>query len=281
MTTIANVEQHRAWNGIDACHWTDEEARYNRAVAVHYRRMLEAIPLAPSDVILDVGCGCGESTRDAARVAVAGSALGVDLSDAMIQRARTRAEEEGLTNARFEVADAQIHDFSVGAFDHVMSRYGSMFFDDPLTAFRNLARALKQDGQLTLLVWMELGENEWTREIFGALADGAPAQAPPPPGSPTPFGLGNAQWTRAMLREAGFADIEFAESRGPMWFGTDAVDAFRFFATSGLVVSRLQDADDATTQRVHRALRNALASHETAAGVVMGSASWIITARKA
>jgi SAM-dependent methyltransferase len=113
-----------------------------------------------TDRILDIGCRTGQTTRDAARAAVEGSALAVDLSSEMIALARRLAAAEGVANARFEQADVQIHPFAPAAFDVAIPRTGAMFFGDPVAAFRNIAGALRPSCRLALMAWQELARNE-------------------------------------------------------------------------------------------------------------------------
>ena len=152
---IVNLEQAEAWNGKDGAHWTEHEARYNASVQRHTPRLLIAAGIETTDHVLDIGCGCGESTRRAAQAADTGVALGVDLSAPMIQRARERSLAEGLTNVSFEQADAQIYPFEGGTFDVAISRFGAMFFASPVVAFQNIGRALRPRGRLSLLAWQE------------------------------------------------------------------------------------------------------------------------------
>ncbi|MDQ3702555.1 MAG: class I SAM-dependent methyltransferase, partial [Chloroflexota bacterium] len=167
-----NAEEAEAWDGEDGDQWTEHEERYNAFVRPYGRRLLDAARIGPGDRLLDIGCGCGESTRDAARMAVSGVALGVDLSARMIGRAQERARTEGLTNARFQQADAQVYPFQAQAFDFALSRFGAMFFGDQVAAFRNIGRALQPSGRLALLGWQELSKNEWLRALRDALAAG-------------------------------------------------------------------------------------------------------------
>lgn len=120
-TGAVNVEQASAWDGGEGDHWTEHEERYDAAVRRHGLRLRRAAQISADDHVLDIGCGCGESTRDAARVAVSGTALGVDLSARMIERARERSRAEGLTNTRFEQADAQVYPFDAQAFVYLGS----------------------------------------------------------------------------------------------------------------------------------------------------------------
>jgi ubiquinone/menaquinone biosynthesis C-methylase UbiE len=126
----SNAEQLRAWDGDEGACWAARADHFDRSVARHHQRLMAAAEIGWAERVLDVGCGTGRTTRDAARATGAGSALGVDLSAAMLAVARRRAAEEGLTNARFEQVDAQVHPFVPEAFDLAISRTGAMFFGD-------------------------------------------------------------------------------------------------------------------------------------------------------
>src|SRR5215468_3514402 len=142
----ANAEQARAWDGDEGAYWAQNAERFDRAVAAYRERFLAAAGIGRADRVLDIGCGTGQTTRDAARAAADGAALGVDLSGQMIALARRLAARQGIANARFEQADAQIHPFPGHWFDAAISRTGTMFFADPTTAFANIARALRPAG---------------------------------------------------------------------------------------------------------------------------------------
>lgn len=147
----SNVEQLDAWDGARGEFWAERADRFDEGVAAYRDRLLAVAAVEPDMEVLDVGCGSGQTTRDAARRAR--SALGVDLSSRMIALARSRAAREGVANATFEQADAQVRPFPDGYFDVVLSRHGAMFFGEPHTAFANLARATRRGGRLVLLSW--------------------------------------------------------------------------------------------------------------------------------
>jgi len=139
----SNAEQVRAWDGDEGAYWADNADHFDRAVAAYLDSFLAAAGIRTTEHVLDIGCGTGQTTRDAARAAISGSAFGVDLSSRMIEHARRRSAREGVENARFEHADAQIHRFDPGAFDVAVSRTGAMFFGDLVAAFTNIGRALR------------------------------------------------------------------------------------------------------------------------------------------
>jgi SAM-dependent methyltransferase len=279
-SNIVNVEQAESWDGGDGDHWTDHDEIYNGAVARHHEHFMRAAAIEATERVLDVGCGTGVSTCDAARAATSGSALGVDLSSRMLARAEERAREQGLTNVRFERADAQVHDFGRDAFDVALSRFGAMFFGDHTAALRNVGSSLRRGGRVVLMSWLPFEENVWIRSIRDAFAAGRELPGEPS-GRPGPFGLSESDYIRTVLGDAGFAEITLEEVREPMWFGATAEDAFAFWASSGMNRGLLGDADDGLRARAHASLRRLFNEHQTHDGVLLESAAWLTTARKA
>jgi SAM-dependent methyltransferase len=276
--TIANVEMATAWDGDEGEQWTDYADQYDAVAEPHLRRLMDAARIAAGDRVLDIGCGTGESTRRAARETASGSALGVDLSGRMLTRAEERGRAEGLTNVAFLQADVQVHRFDERTFDVVISRFGAMFFNEPVAAFRNIAKAMRPGGGLALLTWQELAKNEWLTSFRGALAAGRTLPVPPA-GTPGPFGLAEPEGVRHILAEAGFHDVDLVALDEAVRFGSDADDAWPFVASMGIVRGLTEGLDaDARTKALER-LRRVLVAHESAAGVVFASAAWLVTAR--
>jgi SAM-dependent methyltransferase len=266
-----------AWDGPEGDSWVAREEHMNHSLSVHTGHLLAAAAVGSSEHVLDVGCGCGETTREFARRAADGDALGIDLSNAMLARARQRAEEEGVGNVTFQQADAQVFPFPVECFDLVTSRFGAMFFGDPVAAFTNLARATKPGGRAVLMVWQELARNEWLSAVRAALAVGRTLPEPPPD-IPGPFGLARPEHARAVLGAAGFSAVRVDELDAKFWFGVDAEDAFAFAKQIGPVRGLLQDLDAEQTAAALDALRATLAEHDTGDGVWFDSRAWVINA---
>jgi SAM-dependent methyltransferase len=276
--TIVNVEMAKAWDE-EAVEWTREADRYDASGARHWQRFLDAGLISSTDRVLDIGCGTGQSSRDAARLAAEGSVLGVDLSTQMLDDARRRAEAEGLTNVTFERADAQVHPFDEGAYDVAISRFGAMFFADAGAAFANVGRALKPGGRLAIQGWQGLANNEWLLAFRSALAAGRDLPAPPN-GVPGPFALADPDGVRSLLRGAGFDDAEFTSVEEPMYMGTDLDDAWVFVSGQGIFRGLTDGLDDATKAEAIAKLKQVLVDNATDDGVLLGAASWIITARR-
>jgi SAM-dependent methyltransferase len=273
----ANADQLRAWNGDEGAYWATNADHFERALAAYRDAFFDAAAVTARDRVLDVGCGTGHATRDAARAASDGFALGVDLSSAMLEVARRRAAAAGLTNVRFEQADAQIHPFEPGRFDVAVAHTSAMFFGDRVAGFANVGRALRRGGRLVLLTWQPPTANEWIRELSTALAAGRALPAPPPD-APGPFTLAEPDVIRAVLTAAGFRDIRVEGTTAPMWFGRDADDAHRL--VSGLMGWMLEGLDGSDRARALGQLRRTIDAHETVDGVVYDSATWITQATR-
>jgi SAM-dependent methyltransferase len=236
---------------------------YDDELRAHQRRFRAAYGIRPGDDVLDIGCGAGLTTREAARAAAPGRVVGIDVSERMLERARALTR---LDNVRYELGDAQVHRFPRAAFDVAISRFGTMFFADPAAAFANIARALRPGARLVLLVWQRHEDNQWAVELDAALGDAA---RPPAPGM-DPFTLGEREATGRLLDAAGFEDVHFEFVDEPVFYGADVESALAF-------VRGFQCTQAATAAAVER-LREWLASHYGEGGVLLGSRSWLVTA---
>jgi len=275
----ANAEQAAEWDGPAGAHRTRHAAVFDAEARPHNERFRAAAGVSARDRVLDVGCGTGQTTRDAARAAVGGNALGVDLSAQMLDHARRRSREEGLTNVSFLQADAQVHRFPAASFEVCISRFGTMFFADPVAAFSNIGHALRPGGRLVLMVWQARDRNEWTTAVREALAGDNPVP-PPPAEGPHPFSLADPAVAGGILAAAGFADIGFTDVHEPVFYGPDSAVALD--VVRGLRSTRdlLAGLDAGETEQALRRLRATLAAHQTGDGVVFDARTWIITARR-
>ena len=252
---------------------------YDAELRRHNEVLRQAAGVQLHDHVLDIGCGTGQTTRQAARAARAGSALGVDISAPALERARELARAEGLGNVTFEHADAQVHRFPHERFDLAISRFGTMFFDDPGAAFANIRRALRPAGRLVMMVWQAGERNEWDVAIGQSLGTaGEPAAIGS--GGPDPFSLADPPAVTEILEAAGFADLTFTDVCEPVYYGPDvaaALDWVRGFACTSEALKR---PDPAAATRAAGRLREALAAHLGQDGVWFNSRAWIITARR-
>jgi SAM-dependent methyltransferase len=276
---VVNTEQAAAWDGHEGDVWTEQADRYDRASRRIWERFLDASLVGRTDRALDVGCGTGGPTRDVARLVLDGEVTGIDLSTRMLELARTRSADEGLENVAFVRGDAQVYPFEPAAFDVALSSFGAMFFGDPVAAFSNIATGLRPDGTLALLAWRTLPENEWLMSLRGALAVGRELPMPPPM-APTPFALADPERVRGILGSAGFDHVDFAPIDEPIELGTDASDALEFAKTMGIVEGLTGGLDESARAEAMSNLAQLFREHESTDGVLMGSAAWLITARR-
>ncbi|MEN3280365.1 MAG: hypothetical protein V7607_1505 [Solirubrobacteraceae bacterium] len=247
---------------------------YDEELRAHNERLRSAAGVRSGERVLDIGCGAGLTTREAARAAAPGPVLGVDVSAAALERARELADVESLHNVSFELGDAQTHAFEAGRFDIAISRFGVMFFSDPVAAFGNIARALRPDGQLVAIVWQRHRDNEWAVAIDEAvgstMADGM-----------NPFSLGDPDVTTPILERAGFGDVRFEDVQEPMFFGRDVAEALEWVTGFSDVQEALGTMAPDVRERALQRLREALGARcHSDRGVNFVSRAWLVTARR-
>jgi SAM-dependent methyltransferase len=208
LSSVNEIEQQR-WNDAE---WTTLWPKRERLTDAISPVLLEAAALRPGERVLDVGCGGGRTSLTAARaVGPEGAVAGADISAPLTALAQRRAQEAGLDNVAFHVVDMQADSVEGGPFDVALSQFGVMFFDEPVTAFRNIRAELAPGGRLAFACWQALERNPWF--LSSVLADYVSPPPPPASGkSPTgPFALADAERTSAILSEAGFVEIGHTE----------------------------------------------------------------------
>lgn len=252
---------------------------YDTELRRHDAVLRKACGIRLDDQVLDIGCGTGHTTRQAARAAQAGSALGLDVAAHAIERADELARADGLGNVAFELADAQVHRFPHGRFDLAISRFGTMFFDDPAAAFANIRRALRPDGRLVMMVWQAAEHNEWDVAIRRSV-DESHAPAAVAPAGPDPFSLADEQTVTSILAGAGYADIAFTDVGEPVYFGPDPTAALDWVRNFTCTRHALDQLDPAAAARAVLRLRKTLAEHLRQDGVWFDSRAWIVSARR-
>jgi SAM-dependent methyltransferase len=264
----------RDWDGDHGTYWAEHAATYNASIARYQSGLIAAIGAQPGERILDVGCGSGGLAIDLVRGSPGTTALGVDLSTAQLEVARHQAGELPVT---FAQADAQVHDFGAHSFDGIASRTGTMFFSDMAMAFANLAKATRPGGRLVMLVWRGIEHNEWLREISGAIGRVLPMAAPPAD-APGPFSLSDPDRVRDLLHAAGWTDVAFVAADELLWFGPDPDSATTFLV--GQTKWLFDKLDDVGKRQAESNLHEVMAAHAGEDGVLLGSGTWIVSARR-
>ncbi|HTA08198.1 MAG TPA: methyltransferase domain-containing protein [Streptosporangiaceae bacterium] len=272
-----NAEQAEDWNGASGREFIEQRERHEQMLGRLRARLLAAAAIQDGEYVLDVGCGCGETTILAARAAGRGHALGADFSRIQVAEARRLAAAAGVANARFEVADVQVHPFGAGVFDVALSSFGVMFFDDPAVALGNLRKALRRGGRLAFVCWRTRAENPVFTTGFAEAAAVLGLREMPGPGAA--FSLAGTARTGALLSGAGFGGIEFVKADEPMLIGRDVDDVLAYERTSPTATEILTGLSPAQADELARQVRDRLMTYASPGGVVMPGAAWLVTAQ--
>ncbi len=282
----ANEEQERFWNDVAGPLWVAAEEEIELHAGPFGKAALAVAAPAVGEMVLDVGCGCGSTTVAlAAAVGAGGGVLGVDLSAVMLARAEERVAASGVSHVRLRRADAQVVDLEPGSFDLVFSRFGVMFFADPIGAFANLRRALRPGGRMVFACWQAPSANPWMAVVNRGAARIFSLE-PPPPDGPGPFGLCDPDRIDAILRAAAFSSIEISshEERLQLGLGESVEEWVHQRLLMGLARSAYLDAGPDRQREVRAALAEELVPYQLdvdapTSGLMMDAAAWIVAAR--
>ncbi|SER19332.1 class I SAM-dependent methyltransferase [Sphingobium sp. YR768] len=277
----AEKVQASDWNGRNGDQWVAHQASLDQMLAPFGAAAIAAAAPQPGDHILDIGCGAGDSSLHiAGLVGQAGTVMGLDISAALIERAGERARNSG-SSALFQLADAARAPLPVATYDCLFSRFGVMFFDDPVAAFGHMRSALKPDGRLVFVCWRTAAENDWVSLPMGAIKGIVPSTPPPPADAPGPFSFGDGDRVRTILSAAGFADIALTPFDHAIPFASDVAAAVRRACDVGPLERALLHQSDAVRAQAMQAVGDAFAGRRTEEGVIINGAAWIVTATAA
>ncbi|MGY3453083.1 class I SAM-dependent methyltransferase [Bradyrhizobium sp. USDA 4353] len=275
-----NADQIAYWNGPGGQRWSDRQEAQDVLLAPVSQILIERIAAKPGDRILDVGCGCGGlAIALAGQVAPGGSVLGIDISAPMLARAREVAPAN--LPVEFVLADATVHPFPPASFDLLVSRFGVMFFADPVTSFANLRTALKPGGRVVFACWREPKANPWMIAPLQAVYRHVPKLPEMAPEDPGPFAFASETRVTRILGEAGFSDVALEAhalsldiARGQ---GLEAAvqSAFEIGPASRALEGHPADTREAARQSV----RELLAQYQSGGSVTLSGSIWLVTAR--
>ena len=281
--TDLNEEAIRAWDGPLFDRFVHFREIMTAGLGAHGEAALRRFPPLTGQRILDIGCGFGDTTqRIAGMVGPEGEVVGVDAARQFIEVARREAEEAGVRNARFDVADAQVADLG-GPYDVAFAQFGTMFFDNPVVALRNVRRALAPGGRLVMVVWRRREDNDWlyrAQTIVEGLVE-RPEEYDEPTCGPGPFSMAGADTTTDVLLHAGYTDIALQRCDIPIVIGSDIDEAIDVVMAIGPAGEVLRLAGDRATHlhgAVRVALREGLTEFDGPDGVRAPASTWIVSA---
>lgn len=270
-----NKEQAELWNGRMGQSWVKVESYIDRMLAPISDYAIDSMAAARGERIVDIGCGCGTTSL---ALAAAGAAVwGVDISSTMIAQAKRK--ETGSADVHFSVGDAARQDYTPDH-DGVFSRFGCMFFDDPVAAFTNIRSALQPGGRARFVVWQSPADNPWIALPGAAVQPFQPEDMPfPDPDSPGPFSLADPEKARQTLVQAGFEDVMVEPVNRTISLGQDIDEVMAFQMHIGPLSAVLETLEENRREEAIQAVRDAIAPHATADGVSFDAAAWLLSAR--
>lgn len=283
MTKAPNADQAEFWSDGAGLDWVTFENQLDALFAGANAALIDTAQPKSGQSILDIGCGTGATTRDFAQaVEPEGSVLGLDISNSMLAQARRSAAAQGLTNASFTCADAQTSPLDAAKYDHIVSRFGVMFFADPVAAFTNLCSSLATGGQLTMACWGPFKENPWftiPRRIATDLLGSPPSVDPRDPG---PFAFADADYVLEILTNAGFTAPSVITQDIPLVLPGDAENAAELSSYIGPANSVIRAQNGTASDKAHivAATKTKLQAFEINGTVTVPAKIHIYTAHK-
>ena len=277
-----NIKQKEFWSGAGGDVWVNKQKEMDIMLNPLGQRAIDKLDLSNGKRILDIGCGCGATTLEIAKMIPEGKIIGVDISEPMLNQARKDALEMSLSNTEFVVQDVQTDEISKDAFDIAFSRFGVMFFEDSYEAFKNINNALKIGGQLSFVCWQEPLLNPWQSLSIQVIKQFIDLPSPPPK-SPGPFAFEDKSYIEDILDCSNFKDINIDDNQEEiiMFSGKSLKEASEDYLTINPVVTEmLKNSPKELKEEILEALIIKFSDFHEDHGLVFPSATWIVTAKK-
>jgi SAM-dependent methyltransferase len=272
-----NAQMIDYWNGAVGERWARSQDRTDLLLNNITDHLLPFAAAKPGESVLDIGCGCGSTTfRLAMAVAPGGSVAGVDISGPMLDVARARSQAMN-ADIPFLQEDAGSYDFQP-VFDLVFSRFGVMFFDDPVAAFKNIRTALSPKGRLAFVCWRDFKENAWAFAHYSAANHLLPEQPPSDPYAPGPFAFADADRLKGILTQAGFNNVRIEKLDATASMGANADQAADEALNIGPLSRAARELPEDVRAQIRDTVKESLAKYQTPSGITPGVACWLVGA---
>lgn len=279
----ANKDQKDFWSGKGGDIWVKRQQAMDTMLNPLGEAALKKLELNEDSNVLDIGCGCGNTTLNIAeKIKPSGRVTGLDISKPMLQRAIESAQNRSLENTSFQCLDVQTEDFGVNTFNAAFSRFGVMFFEDPVAAFRNINKSLLSRSPLSFICWQSPIQNPW-QSLFVQEVKKFIDLPSPPPRSPGPFAFMESDYVNSILENSNFENVEIVgyEAEVNMFSGRSLSDAVQDYTSINPVVTEmLKDSTVELKERILNSVIEVFSPYFSEKGLIFSSATWIVTANK-
>ena len=277
-----NAKQKDFWSGKGGDYWVEKQSEMDIMLNPLGEKALVKLGLQSNSKVLDIGCGCGATTLEIAKIVSEGAVTGLDISVPMLDKAKSEAKIQGIANVDFKVIDVQVEQLGYEEYDSVYSRFGVMFFDDPFEAFKNIFSSVKVGGELSFVCWQDPSLNPW-QSLSLQVIRGYLDMPSPPPRSPGPFAFHEKDYVKEILEKSGFSNISFNDNQEniTMFAGKSLEEASEdYLAINPVVTEMLKDSPDNLRAKIVESLKEAFAQFHEGDGLLFPSATWVVTAKK-
>lgn len=278
-----NKNQRDFWSGKGGDIWVERQNAMDTMLSHLGEAALNKLNLNEGENVLDIGCGCGHTTLNIAkRISPDGQVTGLDISEPMLKRAKESANEMSISNASFNCVDVQTDDIGEEVYSAAFSRFGVMFFEDPIAAFRNINKSLITGASLSFVCWQSPALNPWQSLFIEAVKKYVDLPSPPPR-SPSPFAFMESEYVTSILEENDFQNIKIEghEAEVNMFSGRSLSDSVKDYISINPVVSgMLKDSTEQEKTEIINSAIEAFSPYYSAKGLMFPSATWLVTTTK-
>ena len=278
-----NKNQKDFWSGKGGDIWVERQNVMDTMLSPLGEAALNKLNFNENENVLDIGCGCGHTTLNIAkRIGPSGNVTGLDISEPMLKRAKESAVEMSITNTSFKCVDVQTEDLGDQIYSAAFSRFGVMFFEDSVAAFKNINKSLISGGYLSFVCWQSPAVNPW-QSLFIQEVKKFLDLPSPPPRSPGPFAFMESEYVSSILEESKFQDItiEGHEAEVNMFSGRSLSDSVKdYISINPVVTQMLKESSENQIAEIVNSGIEAFSPYYSEKGLIFPSATWLVTARK-